>query len=101
MQPSFAMLLKTHIEKMSHFRLLAMLMKTNALSDPSRDVYENTGSYGNFQRRSANSDRRSETPATAVFCLQPSSRLACSNRSHYQAGNGLDIPPFASDTNAS
>ena len=43
MQPSLAMLLKTHIEKMSYFRLLAMLMKTNALSDASRDVYEKTG----------------------------------------------------------
>jgi len=40
MTVSLAMLLKTHVEKMSTFGLLAMLMITNNLGDSSRDVYE-------------------------------------------------------------
>ena len=43
MKDSLAMLLKTHVEKMSDYRLLAMLMKTNELKPLSRDVDENKG----------------------------------------------------------
>jgi len=43
MKPSIKMLLKTHLEKMSHFRLAKMSMKTNILYDPCQDVYEKTG----------------------------------------------------------
>jgi hypothetical protein len=39
------MLLKTHVEKMSHFRLAMMFMKTNELKCSSHYVDENTGSY--------------------------------------------------------
>jgi hypothetical protein len=43
MRPSFAMLLKTHVEEMSHFHLARMSMKANALCEPCQDVYEKTG----------------------------------------------------------
>ena len=43
MQPSFAMLLKTNVEKMSDNRSLAMLVKANELKLFSRDVDENKG----------------------------------------------------------
>jgi|SRR5271157_591992 len=51
MQPSFAMLLKTHVEKMSHFRLLAMLMKTIELKSLSRDVDGKNELSANRQER--------------------------------------------------
>jgi Trp operon repressor len=44
MGQNFFKLLKTHIEKMSDNRLLAMLMKPNELESLSGDVYENKGS---------------------------------------------------------
>jgi hypothetical protein len=42
---SLAMLLKKHVENMSAFCLLAMLMKTKDVQVFSRDVDENIGSY--------------------------------------------------------
>jgi hypothetical protein len=43
MKESLAMLLKTHGEKMTENRPLAMLMKTNGLKSLSGDVDENKG----------------------------------------------------------
>jgi hypothetical protein len=40
MQDSLAMLLKTHVEKMSLFYPTTILMKTNELKSVSRDVHE-------------------------------------------------------------
>ena len=45
MKDSLAMLLKTHREKMSVYRPLAILMKTNELKSISRDVDEKIGGY--------------------------------------------------------
>jgi hypothetical protein len=45
MKKSLAMLLKTHVEKMSENRSLAVLMKTKQLKSLSRDVDENKWSY--------------------------------------------------------
>jgi 5-carboxymethyl-2-hydroxymuconate isomerase len=44
MKVSLAMLLKTHVEKMSENRSLAMLMKSKELKSLSGDVYERKGS---------------------------------------------------------
>jgi hypothetical protein len=41
MEQIFFKLLKTHVEKMSIFRLATMLMKTNNLNRPFHDVDEN------------------------------------------------------------
>src|SRR5208283_473865 len=46
LEDSFAMLLKTHVEKMSLFSSLAMLLKVNELSSASRDVDDTKGCYG-------------------------------------------------------
>jgi hypothetical protein len=43
MQESLAMLLKTHVEKMSTFRLATMLMKTQGLTLFCHDVDEKKG----------------------------------------------------------
>jgi len=43
MQLSLAMILKTNVEKMSDYCLLAMLMKINKLKSLSRDVNEMKG----------------------------------------------------------
>jgi hypothetical protein len=43
MRLSFIKLLKTHVEKMSAFRLSMMLMKTSELSPSLQDVIENKG----------------------------------------------------------
>jgi hypothetical protein len=43
MKPSLAMLLKTHVEKMSHFGLTTISMKLKGLFRPCHDVYEKTG----------------------------------------------------------
>jgi hypothetical protein len=40
---SLAMLMKTNVEKMSCFGLLAMLMKINEIRSLSRDIDENNG----------------------------------------------------------
>jgi len=45
MQPSFAMLMKKNVEKMSAYRSLAMLMKTIELKQLSRDVDEKKGTW--------------------------------------------------------
>jgi len=45
MKESLAMLLKTHGEKMTENRSLAMLMKPNRLKSLSGDVDEKKGSY--------------------------------------------------------
>jgi hypothetical protein len=45
MEVSLAMLLKTHVENMSAFGLLAMLLKTNNVQVSSRDVDVKIGSY--------------------------------------------------------
>ena len=45
MKVSLAMLLKTHVEKMSENRSLAMLMKPNELKLLSGDVHENKWGY--------------------------------------------------------
>ena len=45
MQDSLAMLLKTHVEKMSLFCPTTILMKTNHLKSVSRDVHEKKWSY--------------------------------------------------------
>jgi hypothetical protein len=42
---SFIKLLKTHIEKMSTFRLSMIFMKTNELEHSFQDVDEKKGSY--------------------------------------------------------
>jgi hypothetical protein len=42
---SFIKLLKTHVEKMSAFRLSMMFMKTKELNHSFHDVDENEGSY--------------------------------------------------------
>jgi hypothetical protein len=41
----FIKLLKTHVEKMSAFRLAMIFMKTNELEHSCQDVDENKGSY--------------------------------------------------------
>ena len=41
----FIKLLKTHVEKMSSFRLSKIFMKTNELNHSFQDVDENKGSY--------------------------------------------------------
>jgi hypothetical protein len=43
MNPKAGMLLKTHVEKMSTFRLSTMLRKTKALPFSLHDVDENKG----------------------------------------------------------
>ena len=44
MQDSLAMLLKTHVEKMSLLCPTTILMKTSQLKTVTRDVHDNTGS---------------------------------------------------------
>ena len=44
-EAKFLKLLKTHIEKMSAFRLSMMFMKTNELNRSLHDVDEKKGSY--------------------------------------------------------
>jgi hypothetical protein len=45
MRPNCTKLLKTHVEKMSIFRLSMIFMKTNKLSRSLQDVGEKKGSY--------------------------------------------------------
>jgi len=49
MKVSYAMLLKTNVEKMSVFRLSTIFMKTNELNTPLHDVDENKGSCWNHK----------------------------------------------------
>jgi hypothetical protein len=45
MKGCFAMLLKTHVEKMSGFGLSMILLKIKHLNRPFHDIYDNKGSY--------------------------------------------------------
>jgi hypothetical protein len=49
MKVSLAMLLKTHVEKMSASRLATMLMKTNDLNSVCHDVGDKKGSCRGLQ----------------------------------------------------
>ena len=64
MQVSLAMLLKTHVEKMSAFGLATMLMKTHGLAFACHDVDEKKGSY---QKR-ARVPCPQWSPATGTCC---------------------------------
>jgi hypothetical protein len=66
MRQNFIKLLKTHVEKMSAFRLSRMFMKQNELNHSLQDVDENKGE-----------SRWAQSPATveASACVPPVSRL--------------------------
>ena len=51
MKDSLAMLMKTSVGKMSVYRSLAMLMKTNDVHVVSRDIDEKKWSYGREMAR--------------------------------------------------
>ena len=50
MREKYRKLLKTHIEKMSTFRLSMIFMKTNKLNPSLQDVDEKKGSYSEAKR---------------------------------------------------
>jgi len=64
MRQNFLKLLKTHVEKMSTYRSLAMLMKTNELKSLSDDVDENKG-----ERLWTRNRERSEVARFAAYQL--------------------------------
>ena len=61
-------LLKTHVEKMSTFRLSTILMKTNQLSHSFHDVDENEGERRRTQRRAVCVTRRLMCQRVPVPC---------------------------------
>ena len=67
----FIKLLKTHVEKMSAFRLSMIFMKTNELGHSFQDVDEKKGSYRNCTKLELE-DVQARTNGTAlrVACLE-------------------------------